>query len=418
MKCALRTALFFLLTFLVGCGEFIVDDKEIVENNRTQDITFDNAEELIWNAFHGAGTAFTQSEVKDGLDANFFGGQSGVQTCAGGGTINYQYSAAPGEVHEAGDTLSLNYDQCVRADSAIVNGQVTGRYTEVEGYNDAFTGFTMDQCAARVAEKESLNTLIVDQAETVIFDRQGAQLFVRYRSSRSGQGGVQVDQSVYILDEGEDAIVVNRSLSDSDSVLPADGAQIFLVKDFVQEQLDCRYYKRTLELVLSSLRVTGQEVETILNTTLTAEHYFRSSTNQDFDASSSFASVSVKKNSYEVPLELRDLQYRQEYDGSPQSTLSVAVSGEMNVAGGGIVEYLTLLPMRSGSVGAVPVSGQLRVNGIEFDQATMNIDSASLIRFSVAAEGDTTGDSRPDPEPPFASSWTDFLNRDFVRPAP
>jgi hypothetical protein len=412
MKCAFRSVLFSIFIFFVGCGEFVVDDKEIVDNNRTQDITFDNAEELVWNAFHGAGTTFRQSELQNGLDASFFGSQAGVHNCAGGGEISYQYSAAPGDVHQTGDTLSLEYTDCIKANGNTFNGQISGRYTEVEGYNDAFTGLTMDQCVARVADKETVTALVIDdQAETVVFERQGAKMYVRYRSAPNGLSGPPVDQAVYETLESDRTLVINRAPGNYDSVDASDGALLYFVDGFEAKPIDCKYAKRTIDLDVKGLRVQGKSVFSTLDSSLELRHYFRNSNNQDLSITSDLASVVLVKVGHSVSLDMRTLVFRMDYDVVGSSTAGLEYSGEMNVSGdSGVVDYFNLISFSSAYDRDVASSGQFRIRGEGTERVTMNVDSDVTLRFSVSTEGE--------PVPVFSNSWTDFLDRNFVRPAP
>jgi hypothetical protein len=230
---------------------------------------------------------------------------------------------------------------------------------------------------------------------------------------------------VYTIDETERVIVINRSNADYDSSLSSKGAQIFFVDNFDVELIDCQYSKREIELLVKDLSVQGRDVSSTLNSTITLQHYFRSPSNQDLVLAFQSASISLVKNNYRVNIGVRAAkgddaaEFRMEYDPEERNTFSMKFDGEMSVVGSlDVVEYATFVSFPGDYVQDIMIAGQLRVLGRDLESVTMNVDNGVAVRFSVIAEGDIDGDFRPDQSGLYGSSWSDFLDRDFVRPAP
>lgn len=179
----IRVGFILLTSLMVACGEFIVDDKDFSDNRRTLDITNDNAEELLWSAYQGFYLPFYYARLDRYLDASLLSATSSPVNCSTSGTYTANYPQLSGEDYQKGDLFSIEFSDCIEASGVRYNGLLSGRYLEIEGYNKAFQNVvSIDECAADVNEEEfdGLGDLIADEAEMILFDKQGARLFVRY----------------------------------------------------------------------------------------------------------------------------------------------------------------------------------------------------------------------------------------------
>ena len=61
-----------------------------------------------------------------------------------------------------------------------------------------------------------------------------------------------------------------------------------------------------------------------------------------------------------------------------------------------------------------PTSGFIELLGVDLEGAILSVVSKDEARVGIRAEGDTTGDGRPDfSQPVFLIDWLDFVDRDF-----
>lgn len=416
------TRLVLLISFAIvsACGEFIVDDKDFSDNRRSVDITSDNAESLTWTAYMAGVETFRQSELYYGLVPQTFGAQSGVLSCTGGGEIHYSYSKDVADRLVAGDTFDIQYSNCVRASGEVANGRVSGSYSEVEGYNYSFDStLDVDECIARVRADEAPNAVVIDdEADEVIFILGANSLQILYRDMLNATD--QIDVATYSIGLDQQAIVLNRSQTQPSSSREEDGARLYLVldpKSDAKEAVDCDEARIKGSLVVENLIVSGNEVESTLNSSLSFDYWYRESGNEDFVFESDIASIKILKNSYQENVALEGLEWSWEMDAQTTNAYALSLSSEMTGdAVGGVAEIAVLVPLRGGMAESTPGSGQLRVLGVGLERSTMNIDNTTQIRFSVAPEGDISGNLQPNTAPLFSSSWVDFLERDFLRP--
>ncbi|KZZ63012.1 hypothetical protein A3762_12855 [Oleiphilus sp. HI0125] len=426
-----RAFLYSLTALVVGCGEFIVDDQDFSDNRRTLDITNDNAEAYLWSSYQSIFSPLYFARLNEMLDARDFKGvQVGGYTCPGGGSAVVNFPNASGVRYEESDAFSINYTACFNDAGAQLNGEVSGKYKETEGYNKTFaTDLTVAQCITNLELDEKIDAgryeLIDDQASNLIFDKQGARLFVRYMEQDPQDDQLAIEKRVEELSLDQIAVVVNRSTTDFDSSFEEDGARIFVVEDGLQEQIDCAYYEREIDLDLQDLIVDIDDNTYELSGKLALKNSMGRevgvSSRQDrvYSLSGDFTSV-LSKGNFREDHSIKDFEWRIEYGPTSQSTWALSFSAELTNQNDGVIFEAfssTGSPLRGAFDLSVPNLGILSVSGKDDDGVAMNVLNSAGVTFAIQSDGDINGDGRVDlTAPNFNVAWNDFLDRNFVRP--
>jgi hypothetical protein len=417
MDITTRSVLLALVVLLSACGEFIVDDKDFSDNRRSVDIDSDNAESLLWTAYMAGVETFRQSDLAYGLVPQVLGAQSDTLPCVGGGELVFSFSKGPGERLVAGDTFDLQYSNCIKANGDVANGRVSGRYTEVEGYNYTVEPtLDVDQCIARVREEDAPSaTIITGEADQVLFRLRGNLISIIYRDLIDSSN--QVDVKTETVNLGETAVVLNRSQTVPSSSRAEDGAHVYLLKNNEPEDIDCDEARIKGVLDVTNLIVNGDEVSSQMNAAMDFDFWHRNAANEDYIFESDDVAISLIKNNYTESVSLLELEWQAEIDAENSNSYSLEVQSELlGDAVDGIAEIASPLALRGDLDAPLPDSGQLRVLGEGLEITTFNVDDSTFLRFSVAPEGDVSGDQRADAAPLFSTSWVDFLARNFLRP--
>ena len=423
MSRSIRVCVLLLAYLVSACGEFNVDDQDLSDNRRNLDVTNDNAEELLWSAYQAAYSPFYYARVDQFLDASGLVASSSPVTCSGGGSYTANYPNSVGDEYRVQDAFSIEFDECVRSNGIQLNGLITGRYLEIEGYNTEFSNVVdIDHCASRVVRDEFDGSarVIADQAEMILFDKQGPRLFVRYLNANPTDRTEVVEHAVYELSLSEEAVVLNSSSTVSGSVLDADGASIYKVSEGLEEKVDCTYYERQIDLDLASLTLAASDSTRILNGSVTLTHTQNRAENKILRITSEAIASSLVLGNLSESYTLNDFEWRMEYDEQSQATYGAYFDAELvnNLNGAiGEVRVSNGVAMRGALAELHPSSGILSLDGINDENAAMNVNNASSITFAIEADGDQTGDGRGDKTAEnFDLSWVQFLNREFVRP--
>ena len=423
MSRLVRVSLICLVSLLIACA----DDLDFPDNRRSLDITNENAEEHLWSAYKVFFEALYFASLDETLDSTSFD-QGKPGSCSAQDSVTLGFTRQEGDEYEENDEFSVTYSDCVKPNNVTYKGDVRGKYLEVEGYNSAFLdSVSVEQCVEQVekikGDEEDLEdpARIVNQAESVAFDRQGDRLFVRYLNS-GGALGSQVTVFVEELPSDRDAIVVNFPETDLPSTLESDsdGAQLFKVKDGEQEQINCLSYKRRVELELENLELVKGSIKYSLSGTLEIIEEVTEPGRINYRLLGDDISVVLSYGNTKESYYLNDLEWRQESELLVNSTYAISFDSELvNRLDGSISESRSLSgsPLR-GEVGEPTVNdGILSVLGINLENAAFNVNSSSSITFAIEAEGDRNGNGSSDPTADnFDSSWSDFLGRIFVRP--
>jgi len=408
---------------LAACGEFIVDDKDFSDNRRNFDLTNDNAEAALWSAYQSTFAAIYPLDLKEVLDADAFGQNSGEVNCASGGTKTLTYPRALGERYEEGDRFTLEYTDCVTAQGLTLNGVIRGHYTELDGYNTEFLdSVDITQCVARVDEDESLASPLelTHSTDQVFFDKQGDALIVRYVDLNDGDGGsTKTTQFEYELALGQDAIVVNTSQTAPTSSLASDGAQIYLVQEGEYEEVDCDHYQRVVELTFENVVVENSEVVHRISGDVDLTDTFMLPTQRRNEIEGDLR-VEVEQALYSEVHSVNELEWLFDYDPVSTGSYSVLMNVELvNQATGSITEAQssTSSPLRGVLGEALPNDGIFKVLGISDENGSFNIENTTSITFAIDALGDRDGNGASDRSAElFSVQWTDFLDRSFVQP--
>lgn len=423
MSRLIRISALLLASFLVACGEFIVENEEIKDNRRDLDITNDNAEELLWSAYQGFHTPFYYAQFYEYLDGSSLTVNSNPVACVGGGEYTADSYKLEGAEYEEGDTFNITFDGCVKENGVTYSGSLSGRYVGIEGYNSEFLNVVdVDQCASRVDRDEFNNgaVLITDQAENVLFDKQGARLFVRYLNPDPDNITEAVEHASYELALNEKAVVVNRSASSPSSSLEGDGASIYKVEEGVQEAIDCVFYKREIELRLDSFKIVASDSTRLIEGVVTLTHTLNSEDNKVLRVEADSLKSTIELGNLTERYTLNDFDWRMEYDEKVQGTYGAYFSAEfINDLNGAIGEVRTSSgsALRGALADLHPGSGIITVDGVGGENVAMNVNNLSSVTVAIEAEGDQTGDGRGDKTAEnFDLSWVQFLNREFVRP--
>ena len=435
-----RAFLYSLTALVVGCGEFIVDDQDFSDNRRTLDITNDNAEAYLWSSYQSIFSPLYFARLNEMLDARDFNDvQSGSVACPGGGSAVVNFPNASGERYEESDAFSINYTACFNEAGAQLNGEVSGTYKETEGYNKTFaTDLTVAQCIANLELDEKIDAgryeLIDDQASNLIFDKQGARLFVRYMEQDPQDDQLAIEKRVEELSLDQIAVVVNRSATDFDSSFEEDGARVFVVEDGVQEQIDCAYFNRFVDLTLKDLIVDAGAITHSLSGKLELSNSMgikdninderpELTTRDDLfyslkgDVSSEIDLVNLNE-SYSID----GLDWGMRFGSADDASWSATFNSEVvSLIDGAIFEVAVTTRSPFGGVlgqdNPTEQGGIITLEGIDDEAAAIRILGASAISVVIEAEGDQNGDGRSDQTSPiFNVAWTDFLDRNFVRP--
>ena len=422
MSRLLRISALLLASFLVACGEFIVENEEIKDNRRNLDITNDNAEELLWSAYQGFHTPFYYAQFYEYLDAYSLTANGNSVPCVNGGEYSADSYKPQGAEYEEGDIFNVTFKDCKENDITY-NGKLSGRYVEIEGYNSEFLNVVdIDQCAARVDRDEFDNgaVLITDQAENVLFDKQGARLFIRYLNSDPDNVTEALEHASYELALNEKAVVVNRSSSSPSSSLESDGASIYKVEDGIQEMIDCAFYKREIELRLESFTIAASDATRLIEGVVTLTHTLNSEENKVLRVEADSLKSQIMLGNLTETYTLNDFDWRMEYDEKVQGTYGAYFSAEfVNDLNGAIGEVRSSSgsALRGDLVDLRPSSGIITVDGVGGENVAMNVNNLSSVTIAIEAEGDRTGDGRGDKTAEnFDLSWVQFLDREFVRP--
>jgi len=421
MSLVVRVYLVAAFCLLAACGEFIVDDQDFSDNRRNLDVTNDNAEEYLWSSYHAIYSPLYASRLHELLDARYFGTtQSGKVGCAHGGTAKIGFPNAVFGAYEEGDDFNLAFYNCSQVGGVVLNGAIRGSYQEISGYNTAFVdSITEDACIAELTEQDfdGVPTVIADQASTLVFDKQGARLFMRYLEPDPDDPLGKDEISTYELSLNEEAIVINRSATLPDSASKEDGAEYYIVKDGEHELVDCAFYEREVELVLTAFKVAAQGLVHTLDGTLELSNAFYERDRRDYHIQSDRLKSSFTLANLTEGYDLRDLSWRVEYGQAVDTNYAVAFSAEAESVSDGVVFEPRTGAFR-GTLGEPnPKNGIMVVDGKDDQNTAMNIISALSVTIAIEAEGDQDGDGRGDKTAPnFDLTWKEFLDRDFVRP--
>ena len=423
MSRSIRVCVLLLAYLVSACGEFIVDDKDLSDNRRNLDVTNDNAEELLWSAYEAFYSPFYYARLDQYLDAASLVASSSPVNCTNGGTYTANYPNAVGEEYQKQDSFSVEFSDCVKSNGIRYKGLISGRYLDIEGYNSEFLEVVdIDQCAARVNREEFDGNarLIVDQAEMILFDKQGPRLFVRYLNSDTDDSTQVIEHAVYELGLNDDAVVFNRSSSVAGSVLDEDGASVYMVEEGLEEKVDCTYFEREIELEFKSLSMAAIDSTRTINGKVTVTHTQNRANNKVLRITSDAVESNIVLGNLRESYTLNDFDWRMEYDEQVQATYGAYFAAEFvnNLNGNiGEVRASSGSAMRGPLAELHPSSGIISVDGVEDENTAMNVNNASSITFAIEAGGDQTGDGRGDKTAEnFDLSWTQFLNREFVRP--
>ena len=370
MNRLIRISVLMLTGVLVACGEFIVENEEIRDNRRDLDITNNNAEELLWSAYQGFYSPFYYAQFYKYLDASSLIATGSPVACDGGGSYTATSYKPQGDEYKVGDIFAVTFKNCVKENDISYNGTLSGRYVEIEGYNSEFLNVVdVDQCAARVDRDEFDNgaVLITDQAENVLFDKQGARLFVRYLNSDTDDSTEATEIASYELSLNEKAVVVNRSTSSPGSSLASDGASIYKVEDGVQEKIDCVFYKREIEMTIQSFEMVASDSTRLIDGVVTLTHTLNSEDNKVLRVEAESLKSQITLGNLTEKYTLNDFNWRMEYDEKVQGTYGAYSSAEfVNDLSGAIgeVEISSGSALRGVLTDELPRSGIIAVDGV------------------------------------------------------
>ena len=255
----------------------------------------------------------------------------------------------------------------------------------------------------------------------MILERKSNQLFLRYRDIDPESPSQLLVVDDFVVDQQQDAVVVNRSKTDPSSALPSDGVALYSVQSTEEELLDCVYAERDVALVVSNLSIASADFIYAISGNFDLRNRFRRKSNNDFEISGRNISVAVSKLNYAESFVLNDFVWSIELgssrNGLETDVYAIEASAEfLSADSNDIFEMVTFIPFRGEVNSSRPDVGRWRALGRNDESAAGDILSPTALQFNASLEGDADGDGREDFGTFFSASWAQFLSRDFIRP--
>lgn len=424
MSLVVRVCLVAVFGALAACGEFIIDDKDFSDNRRNLDVTNDNAEAYLWSSYQAIYAPLYYSRLNEMLDARYFGNsQAGDVACLHGGRAQIDFPNAVFAVYEEGDRFTLTFDNCSQISGVTLNGVIKGEYKEITGYNTAFVdAITVNECIAEITDQDfdAAPREIIDEAQSVVFDKQGTRLFVRYLDPDPDDALAKIEVNTYELSLSDEAIVVNHSATHAPSASKEDGALLYAVKDGVHEEIDCAFYERSLELDLQGFTVEAEGAVHTLDGLIELSNAFKQRNQRDYHVEAQQLKSSFTVGFLDESYYLNDLSWRMEYGNAVDANYAAAFSAEAESTSSGVIfepRVSSGAALRGKLNAFTPKQGVLAVDGKDDENMALNIVSDLSVTIAIQAEGDRDGNGRGDLTAPFFDlTWAEFLARDFVRP--
>ncbi|MDX1451497.1 MAG: hypothetical protein R3183_02990 [Oleiphilaceae bacterium] len=441
MKPAAQALLAMILLLVLGaCGELDIneEDRDFDANDRTTDVTLENAELIALGILHSVILPSKHLPLNEFLDASdlpsdAFLDPAGVpagngylttplylRNCAGGGFARYQFTRTAGEDHRAGDRVLLEFENCINANGVTRNGRVSATYSLVEGLNRHFTVNSTEQCVTRLAERITGSEHRFDvSAETVLFERFGDRIRIRSANlivpEDSQQDPYYETVESFEISDQDKAIVVNAA--NNAGVTSIDGDVVYSLVGTLEKQEDCQSFKRRFSLNMSDYSAQSGDLALTLNGSVayeqeTYDNITRVSQidNSAFTLTATEGRVTNSYYFYNAGLILTE--------NSQTRAQVIKADGLMRSnAVFGTVEFDETTTMLSNKALDFPSSGSLQILGRGLERIRMfAFDTAMTV--SVDFDGDRNGDTFPDYDQNIFTSWSELLARDFVEAQP
>lgn len=423
--CTILRTLFFLVLSLAmnACGEFIKDDLDFDVDNRSADISIENAEIIALEVLQVGFIPFRFSVYDTYLDASEVPSEADPNDlskyqCPSSGSVNANYTRAAGEEHKKGDTFALEYNKCDTGDGFTHTGSVEGEYLSIEGYNKGFADLTVQECSVIFIEEFSPDRIVEENAYDMAIFNEGSKVIIQYLDFDSSSNTGEV-RSRYEVTSQEVVLVVNSNL---DALTP-----YYQVKDLKIERLDCESYERRLELEID---IETESVDGATDFTLAYPIAFSLKGSLDFYQAPAFGSEQVVIEADQLVVSWSQNQEVNEYvfkdivvnlrSSDEADSYRMNTDGELDLPGVGVVVLENPQSVTGYSNKLYPNDGLVVVNGRVPDGVTDSPETVILdffdtfISLRVAPDGDETGTGLPEFKFQFDLLWDDFWNRNFV----
>jgi len=425
-------AICFLISACNGSYTAFEDDKDFNVDAKTTDIETENAEKITLAALQSAYLAHYHSALYDFLDASDLPDDAPLldpdtntyqRDCAifGGtsGTVQYTFSRAAGEIHKAGDRISLRFQNCYE-DGVLYDGKLSGSYAKVKGLNNRFIGTDTPACLANLQKELNLtdSQVIYVSGDDVKF-RQVAdtvEVDVIDYIFTSNDGDTERTDKVLetrVVGKTEKLIIVNNLLElPVNAVTSENGDQLYSVIDLKDKRYNCQNYERTLSVSLNQFSSQKDNLITTLHGSVKLLETSESSSRLNQELISSDFGTTVeqgnlkqvfKMTNYRVQkaVQLANNSYSYLFDGFVSSP-SLFGTFQLTTAGklfGNFAE-------------AYPFSGSLEIKGRGLERVNLlptNLD----IRLQVDFNGDSNGTGFGDIDILIDTTWADLFERNF-----
>lgn len=440
----------FILVACALLATACTEDLDFDVNNRSLDVTTETSEQVVLGVMKATFLALNQGRLNDFLDASQLpvgaveNGGIYTSACVSGGTADYTFSRPAGEEHRAGDRVSVNYAQCKPSPEITLNGELSVKYSALEGLNKRFISANSEQCLARLSDDLGGQPTVLENidengeffwADDVFIVREGSQARLDYVELTAGE--LESDSPTYtvlqshFLGANEDVIAIVRRLElDPDRSSPnetfyrrvigplpsLDGDLFYTMDDRRRVTEACQGFRRTLLVSFSDYSVR--------NDTFDMEFFWHGRLKLDEATDNPLERVVIAIDDSSYTLDVRQGAGVEAYkllavdiaftEDRMENSYVFTLDGELSSdAIKGRVEVSSAQTMYGEFDTLFPQSGLLSILGRDLEHINV-LPDGELIRIDVNHDGDNNGDNIPEVDFQFNTFWQNLFNQDFV----
>ncbi|GEM_PF-1946121 len=440
--------------------EIFKDDVDLDVNDRTLDITKENAQPIVYGFIQSSLRSFLYLPLFNFLDSSdlpdtaLLVDDEYIYDCSLGGRAFYSLARPDGEEYRAGDQFAVRYEACEETDGVTFDGSISLTYSEIDGLNESFSLNSSERCEANLGKTfdgsysvyenrddsgelfwaddvrfalvgNGLEIQYLKRSESAPFDNEvvftkeafGNSIVVlralEEDESRSGEAQIRykIKENSYPSLKGVDGLDLLEVIYDLDEVNGGD--EFYRLAGRTSSQVECQSYERYANLRASNLISTvADDVTFVMNGT--TKIYQSSDRLLQFSErvyDSNFK-VGVLQGNDERIYSFGETYSAAKGVDTTRSPYSYSVTGGMTFDGGGYAELEELSTVFSSGLSTPPSSGGFVILGKDLEAISINFDSET-VSLAIDYNGDSTGDGLSDADATFDSYWYDILDQNF-----